>query len=70
MSLLNVEKGHAEAASAGALLQEEGFEFDVAYTSYLSRAIRTLWHTLEQTDMMHIPVTSAWQLNERYFYLR
>ena len=59
------EKGHAEAAAAGALLAEEGFTFDVAYTSYLRRAIRTLWHTLEQTELMYIPVVHAWQLNER-----
>ena len=62
-----IEKGHAEAASAGALLAEENFRFDVAYTSYLQRAIRTLWHALEQTDHMHIPVTTAWQLNERHY---
>jgi 2,3-bisphosphoglycerate-dependent phosphoglycerate mutase len=59
------EKGHAEAAAAGALLKEEGFTFDIAYTSYLRRAIRTLWHALEQTELMHIPIVNAWELNER-----
>ena len=43
-----------------------GFVFDVAYTSYLKRAIRTLWHTLEQTELMYIPIINAWELNERY----
>ena len=43
-----------------------GFVFDVAYTSYLKRAIRTLWHTLEQTELMYIPIINAWQLNERW----
>lgn len=61
------EKGHAEAAAAGALLQEEGFTFDIAYTSFLKRAIRTLWHTLEQTNLMYIPVVHAWELNERHY---
>lgn len=42
-----------------------GFVFDVAYTSYLKRAIRTLWHTLEQTELMYIPIINAWELNER-----
>ena len=42
-----------------------GFAFDVAYTSYLKRAIRTLWHTLEQTELMYIPIINAWELNER-----
>jgi 2,3-bisphosphoglycerate-dependent phosphoglycerate mutase len=61
------ESGHAEAAAAGKLLKDQGFVFDVAYTSYLKRAIRTLWHTLEQTDLMYIPVIHAWQLNERHY---
>jgi len=61
------EKGHKEAAAAGVLLKKEGFIFDVAFTSKLKRAIRTLWHSLEQTDQMSIPVVSAWQLNERHY---
>jgi len=61
------KKGEQEAAAAGKLLKTEGFKFDVAYTSLLKRAIRTLWHTLEQTDCMYIPITNAWQLNERHY---
>jgi len=61
------EKGHTEAAAAGKLLKEGGFKFDIAYTSYLKRAIRTLWHTLEQTDLMYIPVKHSWELNERHY---
>jgi 2,3-bisphosphoglycerate-dependent phosphoglycerate mutase len=45
----------------------EGLKFDIAYTSYLKRAIRTCWHVLEQTDQMWIPVQNAWQLNERHY---
>lgn len=45
----------------------DSFGFDVAYTSCLKRAIRTLWHTLEQTDCMSIPIVNAWQLNERHY---
>jgi len=58
-------KGEGEAIAAGKLLKEENFNFDVAYTSYLQRAIKTLWHSLEQSGNMHIPVHHAWQLNER-----
>ena len=61
------EKGHGEAKAAGALLQKEGLKFDVAFTSKLKRAIRTLWHSLEQTDQMSIPIVNAWQLNERHY---
>jgi 2,3-bisphosphoglycerate-dependent phosphoglycerate mutase len=61
------EKGNAEAAAAGKLLKQEGYAFDVAYTSYLKRAIRTLWHVLEQTDRMWIPVHKTWRLNERHY---
>eukprot|EP01041_Mallomonas_annulata_P006347 gene6347-12835_t len=60
-------KGHEEAIAAGVLLKKEGFKFDIAYTSYLKRAIRTLWHSLEQTDQMYVPVVQAWQLNERHY---
>ncbi|KAJ0412602.1 hypothetical protein ATCC90586_006969 [Pythium insidiosum] len=61
------EKGNKEAAAAGALLKKEGYTFDVAYTSFLKRAIRTLWHVLEQTDLMWIPVIKTWRLNERHY---
>ena len=52
---------------AGQLLKQEGLLADVAHTSLLQRAIRTLWHVLEQTDRMWIPVDKAWQLNERHY---
>jgi phosphohistidine phosphatase SixA len=61
------EKGDAEAANAGELLKEEGFKFDIAYTSMLQRAIRTLWHSLEKTECMYIPIVNAWELNERHY---
>ena len=60
-------KGNKEAEEAGKSLAKEGFRFDVAYTSKLKRAIRTLWHTLEQTDQMSIPIINAWELNERHY---
>jgi len=60
-------KGNKEAEEAGKSLAKEGFRFDVAYTSKLKRAIRTLWHTLEQTDQMSTPVVHAWELNERHY---
>ncbi len=58
-------KGEQEAIAAGKLLRDNGFKFDMAYTSYLQRAIKTLWHSLEQTGHMYIPIKNAWQLNER-----
>ena len=61
------EKGIAEARQAGKLLKEAGFEFDLAYTSVLKRAIRTLWLTLDEMDAMWIPVVNAWRLNERHY---
>jgi 2,3-bisphosphoglycerate-dependent phosphoglycerate mutase len=61
------EKGNEEAKQAGILLKEEGFTFDKAYTSVLKRAIKTLWHVMEQTDLMWIPVERCWQLNERHY---
>jgi 2,3-bisphosphoglycerate-dependent phosphoglycerate mutase len=61
------EKGHVEATEAGKLVAEEGLSFDVAYTSTLKRAIRTLDHALEESDHMWLPVTKAWQLNERHY---
>lgn len=59
--------GNKEAEAAGKLLAEGKFVFDVAYTSKLKRAIRTLWHSLEQTDQMSIPIVNAWELNERHY---
>ena len=61
------EKGVREATEAGRLLREGGFEFDVAFTSLLKRAIRTLWIALEETDRMWIPVVKDWRLNERHY---
>jgi len=61
------EQGLSEANAAGALLRDEGFHFDVAYTSVLKRAIRTLWITLDQMDLMWIPVVRSWRLNERHY---
>jgi 2,3-bisphosphoglycerate-dependent phosphoglycerate mutase len=61
------EKGIEEANQAGRLLKEEGFTFDVAYTSVLKRAIRTLWIVLERMDLMWIPVYNSWRLNERHY---
>ena len=59
--------GVAQAQAAGRLLKTEGYEFDAAYTSVLKRAIWTLWHTLDQMDRTWLPVTNAWQLNERHY---
>src|SRR5690606_6344434 len=61
------EKGRAEAKHAGALLREAGFTFDLAYSSMLKRAIRTLWITLDEMDLMWIPVVCHWRLNERHY---
>lgn len=61
------EKGIEEAKQAGQLLKKEGFQFDVAYTSVLKRAIKTLWLALEEMDLMWIPVTRSWKLNERHY---
>ena len=61
------EKGVEEAHEAGRLLREEGFVFDIAYTSVLKRAIRTLWITMEELDQMYIPVINSWRLNERHY---
>ena len=61
------EKGAQEAHDAGELLKKEGFVFDLAYTSVLKRAIRTLWFTLDQMDLMWIPVYNSWRLNERHY---
>lgn len=61
------EKGIEEAKKSGKVLKEEGFTFDVAYTSVLKRAIRTLWITLDEMDLMWIPVYRSWRLNERHY---
>jgi 2,3-bisphosphoglycerate-dependent phosphoglycerate mutase len=61
------ETGRSEAAEAGQLLKSEGFEFDLAYTSVLKRAIRTLWIVLDEMDLMWIPVVRDWHLNERSY---
>lgn len=61
------EKGISEATTAGKLLKEEGFTFDLAYTSVLKRAIRTLWIVMDEMDLMWIPVIRDWRLNERHY---
>ena len=61
------DKGRQEAAEAGRLLKEGGYTFDVAFTSVLKRAIRTLWITLDAIDQMWIPVVKNWRLNERHY---
>jgi 2,3-bisphosphoglycerate-dependent phosphoglycerate mutase len=61
------DQGRAEAKRAGELLRTEGFTFDVAFTSVLKRAIRTLWIALEELDLMWIPVEHSWRLNERHY---
>jgi 2,3-bisphosphoglycerate-dependent phosphoglycerate mutase len=60
-------KGVEEAHDAGRLMKKEGFVFDVAFTSVLSRAIQTLWIALEEMDLMWIPVHNSWRLNERHY---
>ena len=61
------EKGVGEARAAGRLLKSEGYAFDLAYTSVLRRAIKTLWLSLEEMDRMWIPVQHSWRLNERHY---
>ena len=61
------DKGVEEARTAGILLKQEGFVFDIAFTSVLKRAIRTLWITLDTLDLMWIPVIRSWRLNERHY---
>ena len=60
-------QGRTEATQAGTLLKAEGLTFDVAYTSLLKRAIRTLWMALDAMDLMWLPVIRAWELNERHY---
>ena len=61
------EKGKQEAARGGAVLLEKGFSFDIAFTSVLKRAIRTLWIVTDAMDLMWIPVYRSWRLNERHY---
>jgi len=61
------EKGQSEAVAAGRLLKSEGYSFDLAYTSVLKRAIKTLWIALEEMDQMWIPIHHNWRLNERHY---
>ena len=60
-------QGREEAREAGQVLKAEGFTFDVAYTSVQKRAIRTLWHLIDEMDLMWIPVYRSWRLNERHY---
>jgi 2,3-bisphosphoglycerate-dependent phosphoglycerate mutase len=60
-------RGIAEASEAGRVLRAKGFVFDIAYTSVLKRAIRTLWLALDELDLMWIPVVRSWRLNERHY---
>ncbi len=61
------EKGEEEARTAGVLMEAEGFEFDIAFTSVLTRAVRTLWIALQTMDMVWIPIINSWRLNERHY---
>jgi 2,3-bisphosphoglycerate-dependent phosphoglycerate mutase len=61
------ERGIREAVDAGSVLKKEGFNFKIAYTSYLTRAIRTLWLIQEQMDLLWIPVYKTWRLNEKHY---
>ncbi|HLY14893.1 MAG TPA: 2,3-diphosphoglycerate-dependent phosphoglycerate mutase [Candidatus Limnocylindrales bacterium] len=61
------EAGVAEAHDAGRLLREDGYDFDIAFTSVLRRAIRTLWIGLDELDRMWLPVVHSWRLNERHY---
>ncbi len=61
------KRGEEEAKTAGQTLRERGFSFDVAFTSVLKRAIKTLWIVLEEMDLMWIPVHNSWRLNERHY---
>ncbi|MBS0592347.1 MAG: 2,3-diphosphoglycerate-dependent phosphoglycerate mutase [Proteobacteria bacterium] len=61
------DTGVRQAQQAGVLLREAGFDFDIAYTSVLKRALWTLWHALEQMDRCWLPVVNDWRLNERHY---
>jgi 2,3-bisphosphoglycerate-dependent phosphoglycerate mutase len=61
------QKGTEEATQAGLILKKEGYFFDVAYTSVLKRAIKTLWIILEEMDLMWVPIYNSWRINERHY---
>ncbi|HBZ57629.1 MAG TPA: phosphoglyceromutase, partial [Sutterella sp.] len=61
------DRGREEARKAAELLKAGGYTFDIAYTSVLKRAVRTLWITLDSLDLMWIPVVRSWRLNERHY---
>ena len=61
------EKGREEAKKAGKVLKADGYDFDLAYTSVLKRAIRTMWYIMDEMDIMWIPVIRDWRLNERHY---
>lgn len=61
------EQGMTEARSAGKILREEGYDFDIVFTSVLKRALRTLWLCLEEMDRLWLPVEKSWRLNERHY---
>ena len=61
------ETGINQAKNAGQILKSHGFDFDLAYTSVLKRATRTLWHTLDEMDRTWLPVVHTWRLNERHY---
>src|SRR5699024_6468385 len=61
------ENGRKEAREAGAILKQHGYQFDIAYTSVLKRAIRTLWIVLQEMDLIWIPVYKSWRLNESHY---
>ena len=61
------EKGVEEAQEGGRVLKEQGYTFDIAFTSVLKRAIRTLWFVMDEMDLMWMPVVRDWRLNERHY---
>lgn len=61
------QRGIEEARQAGSALKQAGFEFDLAFTSYLKRAVRTLWLVMEELDQMYLPVDTDWRMNERHY---
>lgn len=61
------DKGISEAKRAGQILKDKGYSFDLAYTSILKRAIKTLWLVLEEMDLMWVPVSKHWELNEKHY---
>lgn len=61
------DRGIEEAHNAGRIFKEQGYTFDIAFTSVLKRAVRTLWIALDETDQMWMPVEKSWRLNERHY---